>query len=145
MNPMSALLKFLFPTGPYTITASWFLLVMRLLFGGLLFMHGVAKWSAFDQMRTVFPDPMGMGTTFSLVLAIFTEVFCSVGFILGAFYRLALIPMIVTMWVALCVVHAGDPFSQRELPFIYLAVFILLYATGPGSYALDRLVARRLR
>lgn len=62
--------------------------------------HGIAKWSNFDTMSTMFPDPLGIGSSASLSLAIFGEVICSLGFIVGAFYRLALIPMIFTMCIA---------------------------------------------
>lgn len=71
-----------------------------MIFGGLLFSHGIAKWSNFDTMSTMFPDPLGIGSSASLSLAIFGEVICSLGFIVGAFYRLALIPMIFTMCIA---------------------------------------------
>ena len=50
-------------------------------FGGLLFSHGIAKWSNFDTMSTMFPDPLGIGSSASLSLAIFGEVICSLGFI----------------------------------------------------------------
>ena len=77
-------------------------------------------------------------------LAIFGEVVCSVGFIAGLFYRLALIPMIFTMCVAFFAVHGGDPFAARELALAYLSVYVLMYAAGPGLYAADTLIARRL-
>ena len=80
---------------------------------------------------------MGLGSRISLTLAIFGELFCSVGFIVGAFYRLALIPMIFTMCVTLFVVHGDDPFAVKELAAIYLSVFVLMYISGPGNYALD--------
>ena len=128
---MSRILRFLFPTTRYTARASLFLLALRVLFGVLLLSHGIAK--------------VGLGSRISLTLAIFGELFCSVGFIVGAFYRLALIPMIFTMCVALFVVHGNDPFAVKELAAIYLSVFVLMYISGPGNYALDRLIAERLR
>ena len=128
---MSRILRFLFPTTRYTARASLFLLALRVLFGVLLLSHGIAKVDDFAALSEVFPDPLGLGSRISLTLAIFGELFCSVGFIVGAFYRLALIPMIFTMCVALFVVH--------------LSVFVLMYISGPGNYALDRLIAERLR
>ena len=83
-----------------------------MIFGGLLFSHGIAKWSNFDTMSTMFPDPLGIGSSASLSLAIFGEVICSLGFIVGAFYRLALIPMIFTMCIAFFVIHGADPFVR---------------------------------
>ena len=85
-----------------------------MIFGGLLFSHGIAKWSNFDTMSTMFPDPLGIGSSASLSLAIFGEVICSLGFIVGAFYRLALIPMIFTMCIAFFVIHGADPFAVKD-------------------------------
>ena len=116
-----------------------------MLFGVLLLSHGIAKVDDFAALSEVFPDPLGLGSRISLTLGIFGELFCSVGFIVGAFYRLALIPMIFTMCVALFVVHGDDPFAVKELAAIYLSVFVLMYISGPGNYALDRLIAERLR
>ena len=106
--------------------------------------HGIAKWQNFDALSAAFPDPLGVGGGVSLALAIFGEVVCSAGFIAGLFYRLALIPMIFTMCVAFFAVHGGDPFAARELALAYLSVYVLMYATGPGLYAADTLIARHL-
>ena len=92
-------------------------------------------------MSTSFPDPMGVGHALSLSLAIFGELFCSLGFIFGALYRLALIPMIFTMGVVVFSVLGSAPFSAKELPLIYLLVFILMYIAGPGKYSIDRFIA----
>lgn len=141
---MSALLTFLFPAPRYTARASWFLLALRLLFGSLLLSHGIDKWSRFGQVAAAFPDPLGAGTRTSLVLVLLAEVVCSVAFMIGLFYRVALIPMILTMGVAFFVIHGGDPFAARELAFVYFVMFILLFIAGPGNFSIDRLIGKRL-
>lgn len=141
---MSVVYKFLFPSKPEGNAFSLFLLALRILFGVLLLSHGVQKWTNFSAMSGSFPDPLGVGSTLSLGLAIFGEVFCSVGFIFGAFYRLALIPMIFTMGMAFFVIHANDLFVQKELAFIYLVVFILMYITGPGKFSIDHIISSAL-
>ena len=80
----------------------------------------------------------------SLGLAVFGEVFCSVGFIFGAFYRLAMIPMVFTMGMAFFVIHGNDPFAVKELAFIYLVVFVLMYITGPGKFSIDHVISSAL-
>ena len=95
-------------------------------------------------MSAAFPDPLGVGHSVSLGLAIFGELFCSIGFILGALYRLAMIPMIFTMIVAFFVVHANDVFAVKELAFIYLVVFILMYIAGPGKFSIDHIIGNEL-
>ena len=73
-------------------------------------------------------------------------VFKAVGFPedVGAFYRLALIPMIFTMCIAFFVIHGADPFAVKELALVYLAIFVLMYIAGPGNYSVDRLIAKKI-
>ena len=44
----------------------------------MLFGHGASKIVNFSDKAASFPDPLGVGSTFSLVLTIFAEIFCSV-------------------------------------------------------------------
>ena len=141
---MSVVYKFLFPAKPVGNAFSFFLLALRILFGVLLLSHGIQKWTNFSAMSESFPDPLGVGSTLSLGLAVFAEVFCSVGFIFGAFYRLAMIPMVFTMGMAFFVIHVNDPFAVKELAFIYLVVFVLMYITGPGKFSIDHVISSAL-
>lgn len=141
---MSAIYNFLFPLRPDGKAYSLLLLAFRLLFGLLLMAHGMQKLMDYSALSSVFPDPFGIGSKISLILAIFAELICSIGFVLGAFYRLALIPMTFTMATAMFVIHGHDSFAIKELPFIYLAVFIIMYIAGAGRYSLDRFIALAL-
>ena len=133
---MSVIYKFLFPSKPDGTAMSLLILALRILFGILLMSHGVQKWANYDVMSGSFPDPLGIGSQLSLVLAIFGEMVCSMAFIFGFLYRLAMLPMIFTMCIAFFVV--------KELAFIYLVVFILLYIAGPGKFSLDHFIAKAL-
>ncbi len=93
---MYAILRFLFPDKPYTAGNSWLLLAARIIFGGLLMSHGIAKLQNFEALSATFPDPLGVGSRVSLVLAVFGEVVCAAGCVAELFYRLALIPMFFT-------------------------------------------------
>ncbi|MDR0976149.1 MAG: DoxX family protein [Prevotellaceae bacterium] len=136
------LYKFLFPAKPDGALVSSLLLVARVVFGLLLFSHGLQKLMNFEEMYMVFPDPLGVGNSISLMLAIFGEMLCSLAFIFGFLYRLAMIPMMFTMCVAFFVIHGNDPFSMKELPLVYLVVFLLMYIAGPGKFAIDRWLSR---
>ena len=136
--------NFLFPTKPNTTKVSLFLLAARIIFGILLMNHGIQKWSNFQELSTAFPDPIGLGRSRSLGLAIFGELVCSMGFIVGFLYRLAMIPMIFTMVVAFFVIHANDVFAVKELAFIYLVVFVLMYIAGPGKFSIDYFIGSKL-
>lgn len=136
--------NFLFPTKPNTTKTSLLLLVVRIIFGVLLMNHGIQKWSNFQELSAVFPDPLGLGSPISLGLAIFGELVCSMAFIIGFLYRLAMIPMIFTMIVAFFIVHANDAFAVKELAFIYLIVFIVMYIAGPGKFSIDHIIGNEM-
>lgn len=138
------LYKFLFPSKPNDVATSIVLLIVRIIFGLLLMNHGIEKWANFHELSTTFPDPLGIGSSFSLGLAIFGELICSMAFIIGFFYRLVMIPMIFTMIVAFFVVHSNDPFAVKELAFVYLTVFILMYIIGPGKFSIDYWLSKML-
>jgi len=137
--------NFLFPTKPNTTKVSLLLLAVRIIFGILLINHGIQKWSNFQELSAVFPDPLGIGSPISLGLAIFGELVCSMAFIVGFLYRLAMIPMIFTMIVAFFIVHANDAFAVKEMAFIYLIVFIIIYITGPGKFSIDHIIGNELQ
>ena len=141
---MNSILNLLFPYRPTSKTHALLLLVLRLLLGGLFLKHGLDKLYAFEELQHAFPDPLGISSKSSLILAIFGELVCSIGFILGFFYRLSLIPMITTMGVAYFIVHATDPFATKELAFVYLALFLILIVAGPGRYSIDGLIGKTL-
>lgn len=136
------LYKFLFPTKPDNTAISTILLIVRIIFGILLMNHGIEKWANYQELSSVFPDPLGIGSPISLGLAIFGEMACSMAFILGIFYRLAMIPMIFTMAMAFFVIHGNDPFAVRELAFVYLVVFVLMFVIGPGKFAIDHWMSK---
>ena len=139
---MGKIKNFLFrePRLPFVYSAM--LLVVRIVFGVMFMTHGIAKWDAFNEMSENFPNPLGIGSTLSFWLAIFAEIACSFGFILGALFRLCLIPMIFTMCVALFVIHAGDPLATKELALMYLTIFVLTFFSGPGRISIDEFLRR---
>ena len=136
--------RFLFPVKPDGTFISVILLIVRVVFGVMLMNHGIDKWANYQELSAVFPDPLGIGRPLSLGLAIFGELACSMAFIIGFLYRLAMIPMIFTMCVAFFIVHADDPFAVKELAFVYLVVFVLMYIVGPGKFAVDRWISKSL-
>jgi putative oxidoreductase len=116
------------------------LLVIRLGFGGvMLWAHGLPKLLEFGDRVGKF-DPIGLGGHVSLSLAIFAELICSALVMLGLVTRLATVPLIVTMLVAVFVAHADDPWNKKELAVMYLTAFSALLISGAGSFSLDRFV-----
>ena len=124
-------------------TTSVGLLVLRVGIGLLMLVHGLAKLNGFSEMSGKFPDPLGMGSQLSLILAIGAEVGCSILLIIGLASRFAAIPLAFTMIVALFVVHGADPWKMKELAAVYLLVYLSLMLTGPGQFSVDHLLTSR--
>lgn len=115
------------------------LLLLRIGLGiGIFIGHGLPKWKVIFQGReTQFADPLGIGSEISFYLVLFAEGICFLFVILGLFTRLALIPLIIAMFVAVFVFHANSTFGDYEMSLIYLFGFVALFLTGPGSYSID--------
>ena len=113
--------------------------------GSMLGLHGWKKWEKFGELKETFSDPLNVGSATSLVLTIGAEVGCAALVVVGLFTRLASVPLVFTMAVAAFWVHAGDPWAKRESALIYLAVFSVFLATGPGRFSVDAALFKRDR
>lgn len=119
------------------------LLILRVSTGLImLFAHGWGKLIGFSDKAAVFADPIGLGPTVSLALAVFAEVFCAVAVVIGLKTRWAVVPLIITMVVAVGIVHANDPWAVKELGIMYLISFLVLFFTGPGKYSVDGVMGK---
>jgi len=69
------------------------LFVVRLSVAALMLTHGLPKLSKLMAGGEIqFADPIGLGPTLSLILVVFSEVFCSILIAIGFKVRLASIP-----------------------------------------------------
>jgi len=121
------------------------LLVLRLWLGlTLVLLHGRGKLTGFSTMAAQFPDPLGVGSQNSLMMAVFAEVACAVLLALGLFTRFAALVLAITMAVAFFAVHkmALSGPQSGELAFVYLAGFVALFVAGPGRFSVDAQLSR---
>lgn len=119
------------------------LLIARVVIGGLMLVHGISKLPMLSQSPLEFFDFMGLGAELSLWLALFAEIFCSILILLGLATRLAVVPLIVTMLVAVFIIHGEDPFIKQEMGLHYLLVYVMLLITGAGKYSIDQLISSK--
>lgn len=133
-------MKKLFSTRYHDNSISFSLLLLRLAMGGLIIHHGFEKLTHFVPVARSFPDPLHLGSNISLSLVIFAEFFCAVLLVAGLMTRLVVIPLIITMAVAVFMIHKGDVFGQAELGSLYLAGYLVLLFAGPGKISMDRML-----
>jgi putative oxidoreductase len=116
------------------------LLTLRVWAGlSILLLHGLDKLNNFAELKSSFPDALGIGPMPNLVLALFAEVFCAALLVLGLLTRFAALCLAVTMFAAFALVHnmalTGD--NDGELAFMYLAGFVVILLAGPGRFSAD--------
>ena len=121
-------------TDDYGPIINTLLLGLRVTVGVLMLTHGFPKLLKLVSGDFGFPDPIGIGNEFSLFLATFAEFFCSILIIIGYRTRLAAIPLIVTMLVALLIVHNGDPVFDHLNILSYIFVYGILLHLGGGKF-----------
>ena len=113
------------------------LLILRIGFAGMMLTHGIPKINLLFESPIKFADPIGVGVTISLILALIGEVVAPIFILVGFKTKLATIPAIITMFVAAFVVHAQDPIGIKEKALLYLVGFLAVLLMGAGKYAID--------
>jgi putative oxidoreductase len=116
------------------------MLILRVTAGALILVHGYNKLVHFAEMKSKFLNFVGIGSTLSLSLSIFAEFFCGMFVIAGLFTRLACIPLIINMSVALYMAHNMDVFGEGEKAALFLAAFITILFCGPGKISVDGMI-----
>ncbi len=114
------------------------LAVLRVSFSGILLTHGIPKISMLFENPGAFPDPIGIGSTVTLILAILTEVVAPILIIIGFKTKIAAITVVATMAAAAFVVHAQDSFGVKEKALLFMFGFIVIALAGAGKYSVDR-------
>ena len=113
------------------------MLFLRISLGLLMMVHGYQKLVNFNEMKSTFMNFLGLGSLVSLCLVIFAEFFCSILITVGLFTRLAAIPLIITMLVALFMAHNHDFTGKGEMATIYLSGYVAILFIGPGKISFD--------
>ena len=123
---------------PASFSADWAVLLLRVIFCGLmLYNHAFVKLALFRENPDSFPDPLGFGSANSFYLALFAEMICGALVLIGLLTRLALIPLMFTMSVAVLRIHWDSDITDKELPLLHLAVYVAIFLLGPGRFSVD--------
>ncbi|WP_299228899.1 DoxX family protein [uncultured Psychroserpens sp.] len=112
------------------------LLILRVGFSGFMLTHGIPKMNMLSNPSD-FGDPIGIGATLSLILAIIGEVVAPIMLIIGFKTKWAAIPAAITMLVAAFIVHAKDDLATKEHALLYLIAFVVMFLAGAGKYSID--------
>jgi putative oxidoreductase len=141
VKPQSSMSK-LFTSRVNAGAVNFSMLILRVVFGALMFTHGWEKLNTFSAKKATFPDPLHVGHAVSLSLTIFAEAFCAALIVVGLLTRLAAIPLVFCMIVVVFVVMKDAPLHQNEMGIMFLTAFTAILFTGPGKYSVDHLIGK---
>lgn len=116
-------------------------LFLRLFVGFMMLTHGIDKIMNFSSLESTFPDPIGLGSKWSLIMIILCEAGCSVLLILGLFTRLAVLPLIFSMTIAAFFTFPEIKMNTIELPLMYIGIYAAIFILGPGKYSTDKYIS----
>ncbi len=109
----------------------------------LLYVHGLPKVLHFSEELTRIEDPFGFGPYFSLIPAILAEVVCPILIVFGVATRLACLPIIAVLLVAMLVVHPGWSIAEGQFGWLLLIIFTTIAIAGPGGWRLRSRMTER--
>ncbi len=114
------------------------LAILRIGMSGMMLTHGIPKIERLFMSPIEFGDPIGVGPTLSLILALIGEIVAPIFIVVGFKTKLAAIPVIITMLVAAFIVHWEDGIGTKEKALLYLVGFLVIFLAGPGKFSLDK-------
>ena len=104
----------------------------------LLWVHGLPKLLNYSEQLKLIEDPFHLGANITLLLAIFAEVLCPLLIIAGVMVRLACLPILSVLLIALMVVHPEWTLFEAQFGWLLLIIFTTLLIGGPGRLALSQ-------
>ncbi|WDZ95882.1 DoxX family protein [Herbaspirillum sp. WKF16] len=107
----------------------------------LFYVHGLPKLLHYAHELTVIEDPFGLGPALSLWAAIFAEALCPLLIAVGVFTRLACLPVIGVLLIAMLAVHPDWSIAEGQFGWLLLVIFTAIALCGPGRWRLG--AARR--
>jgi len=104
----------------------------------LLWVHGLPKLLNYSEQLKLIEDPFHLGAHITLLLAIFAEVLCPLLIIAGVLVRLACLPILAVLLIAMVVVHPEWTLLEGQFGWLLLIMFTTLLISGPGRLVLSQ-------
>ena len=104
----------------------------------LLWVHGLPKLLDYTAQLQLIEDPFHLGANLKLILAIFAEVLCPLLIIAGVLVRLACLPILAVLLIAMVVVHPEWTLLEGQFGWLLLIMFTTLLISGPGRLVLSQ-------
>ncbi|BBB62420.1 LysR family transcriptional regulator [Undibacterium sp. KW1] len=104
----------------------------------LLYVHGLPKLLHYSTELAHIDDPIHLGRSLTLWLALLAEIVCPMLIAAGILTRLACLPIIILLLVSMLAVHPGWSIAEGQFGWLLLIIFGSIALAGPGAYSLSK-------
>lgn len=111
----------------------------------LIAVHGLKKLGIGVENAETIPNPLGFPSALNDGIAIAANVYLPVLLIIGFLTRLAALPALAVTLTGYFIVHARDPLSVSDIPYMYSISLLLIVFLGSGRYSADYLISQRIK
>lgn len=121
------------------------LLVLRAVVGiNMACLHGWDKLQHFGSKAGSFPDPLGIGHKYALVIAVAGEFIGGILLATGLLGRVGAFLVSLAVGLTLFSTLRSAPWQDREVWVLYFAASLTVLILGCGRFALDTVVWKKL-
>ncbi len=121
------------------------LLVLRAVVGtNMACLHGWEKLHHFASRAGSFPDTLGIGHKYSLMIAVAGEFIGGILLATGLLGRVGAFLVSIAVGLTLFSTLRSTPWQQREMWALYFAASLTVLILGCGRFALDTVVWKKL-
>ena len=106
--------------------------------------HGFKKIGVGVSQAENIPNPLHLPDAFNNVFAIAANIVFPFFVLIGFFTRLSTLPTLAVTLTGYFVVHWNDTLLEKDTPFIYSLIFLIILILGPGKYSVDNSIHKKL-
>ena len=126
---------------PSSATFNWAIFLFRFFISSeMIVAHGFKKIGIGVTEAEHVPNPLHLPAAFNSAFAVSANIFFPSLVLIGFCTRLATLPTLAVTLTGYFVVHWNDSLLEKDAPFIYSVIFLLILALGPGKYSIDNYI-----
>lgn len=129
---------------PSCAAFNWAMLFFRALVSvEMMVAHGFKKIGIGVAEAEHIPNPLHLPEVVNSAFAISANLFFPFLVLIGFCTRLATLPTLAVTLTGYFILHWSDSLLEKDAPYIYSVVFLLILVLGPGKYSVDNVIYKK--
>lgn len=124
---------------------NWAMLLFRTLVSlEIMVVHGFKKLGIGVAEAEHIPNPVHLPEVVNSTFAISANLFFPFLVLIGFCTRLAALPTLAVTLTGYFILHWNDTLLEKDTPYMYSVVFLLILVLGPGKYSIDNTIFKKV-